>query len=182
MRAYLNRISLVSIEHRFGMLLLHRYSSHLVLVSVYSLLYRLTISSITTVIGRRICFVDWISLTSIIQTGMRSSPVQSIVQRQFFQVLLSSQRLVIWLLFRIKQSNKSLKIKASAVLFCVKIFQLIILGSELVFIVYPHTIALMNWSTIWAILFFFMVITLGIDSTVSSSVFSLNSRIFVTNV
>jgi SNF family Na+-dependent transporter len=41
-------------------------------------------------------------------------------------------------------------------------------GSEIVFIVYPHTIALMNWSTIWAILFFFMVITLGIDSTVSS--------------
>jgi len=36
----------------------------------------------------------------------------------------------------------------------------------LVFIVYPHTIALMNWSTLWAILFFFMVITLGIDSTV----------------
>jgi len=24
----------------------------------------------------------------------------------------------------------------------------------------------MNWSTLWAILFFFMVITLGIDSTV----------------
>jgi len=40
-------------------------------------------------------------------------------------------------------------------------------GSELVFIVYPHTIALMEWSTLWAILFFFMVITLGIDSTVS---------------
>ncbi len=40
-------------------------------------------------------------------------------------------------------------------------------GMELVFIVYPHTIALMNWSTLWAILFFFMVITLGIDSTVS---------------
>ncbi|CAF3447437.1 unnamed protein product [Rotaria socialis] len=38
-------------------------------------------------------------------------------------------------------------------------------GSELVFIVYPHTIALMNWSTLWAVLFFFMVITLGIDST-----------------
>ncbi|CAF1182405.1 unnamed protein product [Adineta steineri] len=39
-------------------------------------------------------------------------------------------------------------------------------GSELVFIVYPHTIALMNWSTLWAILFFFMLITLGIDSTI----------------
>ncbi|CAF2510673.1 unnamed protein product [Rotaria sp. Silwood2] len=38
-------------------------------------------------------------------------------------------------------------------------------GSELVFIVYPHTIALMEWSTLWAVLFFFMVITLGIDST-----------------
>ncbi|CAF3746225.1 unnamed protein product [Rotaria socialis] len=38
-------------------------------------------------------------------------------------------------------------------------------GSELVFIVYPHTIALMNWSTLWSILFFFMLITLGIDST-----------------
>lgn len=44
------------------------------------------------------------------------------------------------------------------------------LGSELVFIVYPHTIALMNWSTLWAILFFFMLITLGIDSTVSASI------------
>lgn len=42
-------------------------------------------------------------------------------------------------------------------------------GTELVFIVYPHTIALMEWSTLWALLFFFMVITLGIDSTVSSS-------------
>lgn len=41
------------------------------------------------------------------------------------------------------------------------------LGTELVFIVYPHTIALMNWSTLWAVLFFFMIITLGIDSTVS---------------
>ncbi|CAF1589836.1 unnamed protein product [Adineta ricciae] len=38
-------------------------------------------------------------------------------------------------------------------------------GSELVFIVYPHTIALMNWSKLWSILFFFMLITLGIDST-----------------
>jgi SNF family Na+-dependent transporter len=47
------------------------------------------------------------------------------------------------------------------------------LGSELVFIVYPHTIALMNWSTLWAILFFFMLITLGIDSTVSVSVLLL---------
>lgn len=48
---------------------------------------------------------------------------------------------------------------------------LFVSGSELVFIVYPHTIALMNWSTLWAILFFFMLITLGIDSTVSKTTF-----------
>ncbi len=52
------------------------------------------------------------------------------------------------------------------VVFCLtRIFS----GTELVFIVYPHTIALMDWSTLWAVLFFFMVITLGIDSTVSLS-------------
>ena len=45
-------------------------------------------------------------------------------------------------------------------------------GTELVFIVYPHTIALMDWSTLWAVLFFFMVITLGIDSTVSLFIFN----------
>ncbi len=55
-------------------------------------------------------------------------------------------------------------------------FYMRILGSELVFIVYPHTIALMNWSTLWAILFFFMVITLGIDSTVSSLLFLFQSK------
>ncbi len=49
-------------------------------------------------------------------------------------------------------------------------------GSELVFIVYPHTIALMEWSSLWAILFFFMVITLGIDSTVSFEFFFLKSK------
>ncbi len=53
-------------------------------------------------------------------------------------------------------------------------------GSELVFIVYPHTIALMNWSTLWAILFFFMVITLGIDSTVSLISYLLK-RIYIIN-
>jgi len=49
-------------------------------------------------------------------------------------------------------------------------------GSELVFIVYPHTIALMEWSSLWAILFFFMVITLGIDSTVSFEFFFSNQK------
>ena len=53
-----------------------------------------------------------------------------------------------------------------------------ILGSELVFIVYPHTIALMNWSKLWSILFFFMLITLGIDSTVS---FIINFLFVVNN-
>ncbi|CAF1068995.1 unnamed protein product [Rotaria sordida] len=38
-------------------------------------------------------------------------------------------------------------------------------GLEIVFIVYPHIIALMGWSTLWSILFFAMVITFGIGTT-----------------
>ena len=42
------------------------------------------------------------------------------------------------------------------------------LGSGLVFEVYPEAIANMPWSTLWALVFFFMLITLGLDSTVSN--------------
>ncbi|XP_075241420.1 sodium-dependent serotonin transporter-like isoform X1 [Convolutriloba macropyga] len=38
-------------------------------------------------------------------------------------------------------------------------------GSGLVFEVYPEAIANMPWSTLWALVFFFMLITLGLDST-----------------
>ncbi|KAL7673665.1 hypothetical protein ACOME3_008518 [Neoechinorhynchus agilis] len=38
-------------------------------------------------------------------------------------------------------------------------------GSEIVFIVYPHVVALMKGSTFWALMFFFMLVTLGLDST-----------------
>lgn len=41
------------------------------------------------------------------------------------------------------------------------------LGPGLVFIVYPEAIATMHGSVFWAILFFVMLITLGLDSTVS---------------
>ena len=40
------------------------------------------------------------------------------------------------------------------------------IGSGLVFEVYPEAIANMPWSTLWALIFFFMLITLGLDSTV----------------
>lgn len=45
-----------------------------------------------------------------------------------------------------------------------------ILGPGLVFQVYPEGLATMQFSSIWSILFFIMVITLGIDSTVSELV------------
>lgn len=39
-------------------------------------------------------------------------------------------------------------------------------GSTLVFIVYPEAIATMPWAPVWAIFFFLMLLTLGLDSSV----------------
>jgi len=39
-------------------------------------------------------------------------------------------------------------------------------GSTLVFIVYPEAIATMPWAPVWAVFFFLMLLTLGLDSSV----------------
>lgn len=41
-------------------------------------------------------------------------------------------------------------------------------GQGLVFMVYPEAVATMTGSVFWSILFFLMLITLGLDSTVST--------------
>lgn len=46
--------------------------------------------------------------------------------------------------------------------------------SSLIFVVYPQAIATMSYSNIWSIIFFLMLITLGIDSTVTLIMFKFN--------
>ena len=41
-------------------------------------------------------------------------------------------------------------------------------GSTLVFIVYPEAIATMPWAPVWAVFFFLMLLTLGLDSSVGT--------------
>ncbi len=44
-------------------------------------------------------------------------------------------------------------------------------GPGLVFVTYPQAISMMPFAPFWAIIFFFMLFTLGIDSTVNDFLF-----------
>ena len=58
-------------------------------------------------------------------------------------------------------------IKISSDFFLKMIAENFIVGAGLVFVVYPEAIATLDGSVFWAIIFFLMLITLGLDSTVS---------------
>lgn len=49
--------------------------------------------------------------------------------------------------------------------------------SSLIFVVYPQAIATMSYSNVWSMIFFLMLITLGIDSTVCFQLFE-DRRVF----
>lgn len=51
-------------------------------------------------------------------------------------------------------------------------------GPGLVFIVYPAAIATMPGSTFWALIFFMMLLTLGLDSSVCSIMFIFISQYY----
>jgi SNF family Na+-dependent transporter len=47
-----------------------------------------------------------------------------------------------------------------------KIEEVVDPGPGLIFVTYPQAISMMPYSSFWAVLFFFMLFTLGVDSTV----------------
>ena len=46
-------------------------------------------------------------------------------------------------------------------------FAILIAGPGLAFVVYPEALARMPGSTVWSLLFFFMLLTLGLDTMVT---------------
>lgn len=159
---------------RFGTPPQRKSSSRWVLASVFFSLCRRTTNFTTTVIGseqknkRKTLFFSLFSSDALMTSSINcvtSVLAGFVVFSTLGHMAKVSQKTVEQVIedkgrnSREKKTRRTNRVEK----FCFFYFP----GSELIFIVYPHTIALMKGSTIWAILFFFMLITLGIDSTVS---------------
>ena len=67
--------------------------------------------------------------------------------------------IAIWCLYSVDQFGRKLPTTFN-------IDPMVVTGPGLAFVVYPEAISQMPLSVLWAILFFFMLVTLGLDSQV----------------
>lgn len=148
---------------------LHKYSFRWVLVSAFYLRLRAITSSTTTATGS----CPWVSTWCLVtqnQTDFRDALLTSVIN--CVTSLISGFVIFCTLGYMSKRLNKDISNVAGEGGAPEGLLQPSLRetpgfsGPGLVFVVYPQAIATMEWSPFWATIFFFMLITLGIDSTV----------------